>query len=46
MLRFPDSETFVGWLSTQSDASLGRLEEKDSWYWGNQTLTRERLERF
>jgi hypothetical protein len=46
VLRFTSSEAFVEWLSKQSDASLGRLEEKDPWYWGNQTLNRERLEGF
>ena len=35
-----------GWLITPTDASLGRLEEVNPWYWGNQTLTRERLESF
>lgn len=44
-LRFPDREKFVEWLSRQSDASLARLE-KDSWYWGNQVISRQRLEEF
>jgi hypothetical protein len=46
MLRFENSAGFIDWLSKQSDASLGRLDEVNSWYWGNQTLTRERLESF
>ena len=36
-------ESFVEWLAEQSDASLARFEEKDSWYWGNQTIDRKRL---
>lgn len=46
ILRFAHSEGFIDWLSKQSDASLGRLEEGNPWYWGNQTITRERLEEF
>jgi hypothetical protein len=37
---------FVQWLARQSDHSLSRVEEADSWYWYNQTITRERLENF
>ncbi len=44
--QFDDQKTFVAWLAVQSDASLARLEEKDPWYWGNQTITRQRLEEF
>ena len=46
ILRFPDNQSFIDWLSKQSDSSLGRLDEKDPWYWGNQTLTHERLAGF
>lgn len=36
-------EDFIAWLSQQSDASLARLEAKEQFYWGNQTITRQRL---
>ncbi|AEV99154.1 hypothetical protein A4D02_11350 [Niastella koreensis] len=41
--EWSSKEGFVAWLAHQSDASLGRLEAQDSFYWGNQTITRERL---
>jgi hypothetical protein len=41
--QWSSKESFVAWLAHQSDASLGRLEAQDSFYWGNQTITRERL---
>ncbi|WP_046243240.1 hypothetical protein [Hymenobacter terrenus] len=37
---------FEAWLANQSDASLARTEEKDPFYWDNQTITRQRLEEF
>lgn len=43
---FDDDTAFVGWLAAQSNASLARLEEENPFYWGNQTLTRARLEAF
>lgn len=46
LMRFANQKAFVDWLSRQSDASLARLEEKDAFYWGNQTITREMLEGF
>jgi len=44
--RFDDRAAFADWLAQQSDASLARLEAADPFYWGNQTITRERLETF
>jgi hypothetical protein len=41
--EWQSKENFVAWLAHQSDASLGRLDAKDPFYWGNQTITRERL---
>lgn len=43
LLKWPSKEDFINWLAQQSDASLARLESKDSFYWGNQTITRQRL---
>ena len=43
---FLSREEFVGWLADQSDASLSRLDEMDAFYWGNQTVTRQRLLEF
>lgn len=45
-IRFTDRDQFIHWLANQSDASLARLEDKDSFYWGNQTITRQRLKEF
>jgi len=41
--EWASKESFVAWLAHQSDASLGRLEANDPFYWGNQTITWERL---
>lgn len=43
---FSTKEEFVGWLACQSDASMARLDEIDAFYWGNQTVTRQRLQEF
>jgi hypothetical protein len=43
LLKWSSKEDFINWLAQQSDASLARLEAKDSFYWGNQTITRQRL---
>jgi hypothetical protein len=44
--HWSSKEAFVNWLSQQSDASMARLEEKDPFFWGNQTISRGRLEEF
>lgn len=43
---FSSKEEFVVWLADQSDASMARLDEIDAFYWGNQTVTRLRLQEF
>ena len=43
---FADRESFVNWLARQSNASLSRIEQPDAWTWGNQVITRQRLEEF
>jgi hypothetical protein len=43
LLKWPLKDDFVHWLAQQSDASLARLEAKEPFYWGNQTITRQRL---
>jgi hypothetical protein len=43
LLKWSSKQAFVSWLTIQSDASLARLEAKESFYWGNQTITRDRL---
>jgi hypothetical protein len=43
LLKWSSKEDFINWLAQQSDASLARLEAKESFYWGNQTITRQRL---
>ncbi|UOQ55248.1 hypothetical protein [Hymenobacter cellulosivorans] len=45
-LVFPDQAEFVQWLGSQSDATLSRRELPDSFYWHNQTITRQRLRQF
>ena len=45
-LVFASREAFVAWLAQQSDQSLSRVEDENSWYWDNQTITRQRLENF
>ena len=45
-LQWSSTQSFVQWLAQQSDASCGRLEESDQFYWGNQTITRQRLMAF
>jgi hypothetical protein len=42
---FATKVEFVDWLSQQSDASLANLEG-DPFAWGNQVITRKRLEEF
>lgn len=42
---FKTKAEFVDWLSQQSDASLANLD-KDPFAWGNQVITRKRLEEF
>lgn len=44
--QFPDKAAFVIWLAIQSDASMAMLDAKDTWYWNNQVITRQRLEAF
>jgi len=41
--HFNTREAFVQWLAQQSDHSLSRVEESNSWYWDNQTITQQRL---
>ena len=41
--QWSSKENFIEWLARQSDASLGRLDATEPFYWGNQTITRERL---
>ena len=41
--QWSSTEAFVEWLTHQSDASLGRLEATEPFYWGNQTITYQRL---
>lgn len=43
---FADKQAFIDWLSKQSNASLANLDADQSIYWGNQVITRERLEQF
>lgn len=43
---FSTEKAFVQWLSQQSDASMALLDAASSFYWGNQTITRRRLEEF
>ncbi|SFN83016.1 hypothetical protein SAMN05428949_3598 [Chitinophaga sp. YR627] len=43
---FDTQSAFVQWLSQQSNASLSNIHLKDTFYWGNQVITRERLEQF
>jgi hypothetical protein len=43
---FPDKAAFVNWLAVQSDASMAMLDAKNSWYWNNQVINRNRLEAF
>ncbi|WP_207513963.1 hypothetical protein [Longitalea luteola] len=42
-LQWASKQDFIQWLARQSDASLARLEAKEPFYWGNQTITRNRL---
>jgi hypothetical protein len=46
LLKWSSKKEFISWLTIQSDASLARLEAKDPFYWGNQTVTRQRLKTF
>jgi hypothetical protein len=43
---FSDRQTFIDWLSKQSNASLANIQTEDAFYWGNQVITRGRLEQF
>jgi len=45
-ITFDTDETFIHWLSLQSNASLANLDSPEPFYWGNQTITRQRLEEF
>lgn len=42
--QWTSRQMFVDWLANQSDASLANLERQDSFYWGNQTIERVRLQ--
>ncbi|MBP1650683.1 MAG: hypothetical protein H6Q26_840 [Bacteroidetes bacterium] len=46
VLSFTAKAEFVSWLAGQSDAGMARLNEADAFYWGNQTVTRQRLQEF
>lgn len=43
---FPDTDSFIEWLSVQSDESLDGHELDDPWLRANQRLTIERLRQF
>lgn len=43
---FTSKDAFISWLARQSNASFSRIQEKDPWVWGNQVITRTRLEEF
>ena len=43
---FASRDSFIAWLSAQSDTTLARLEDPNDFYHRNQTITRERLEDF
>ncbi len=43
---FTTREAFVQWLAVQSDASLSRVNEADTWVWNNQVINQQRLEEF
>ncbi|MEV4884567.1 hypothetical protein MRBLMN1_003082 [Chitinophaga ginsengisegetis] len=43
---FNSRQAFVQWLAVQSDASLSRVNEPDTWLWNNQVINRQRLEEF
>ncbi len=43
MLQWSSKQEFISWLAMQSDASFARLDAKEQFYWGNQTVTRQRL---
>lgn len=43
---FTDRDSFVDWLGRQSNATLANIHKEDSFYWGNQVITRQRLEEF
>jgi len=43
---FDTPESFTEWLSVQSDASMALLDSPEPFYWGNQTITEERLREF
>lgn len=45
-LTFNDRQAFIDWLSEQSNATLANIHKEDSFYWGNQVITRDRLEQF
>ncbi|MCF6401970.1 hypothetical protein L3C95_03745 [Chitinophaga filiformis] len=43
---FSDRHAFIDWLSKQSNASLANIQTEEAFYWGNQVITRKRLEQF
>lgn len=43
---FKSESAFVQWLSQQSDASLALLDAESPFFWGNQTITHQRLNEF
>ncbi|MGQ3013377.1 MAG: hypothetical protein ACT6QS_06705 [Flavobacteriales bacterium] len=43
---FETSGAFAEWLAVQSDASMARLDSTEPFYWGNQTITEQRLREF
>jgi hypothetical protein len=43
---FADKQAFINWLSKQSNASLANIDTDQPHYWGNQVITRDRLEQF
>lgn len=46
MNSFPDKPAFIGWLALQSNASMSMTESPEPFYWGNQTVTRHRMQEF
>ncbi|MFP2933936.1 hypothetical protein ACLESO_54190 [Pyxidicoccus sp. 3LG] len=40
---FQDRDSFVAWLSRQSDESLSGRDQPNPWYFDNQRITRARL---
>jgi hypothetical protein len=42
--QWASRQAFIDWLAKQSDAALANLDSNESFYWGNQTIDRARLE--